>query len=91
MVNDVNDLIEKNKLLEEENHKLREEIMLLKDKVNKKPLTSTERQKRYYEKNKEKAKERQKKYMESNKEKVKEWNHVSYLKKKNKLKEQIKE
>jgi hypothetical protein len=71
---DYDDLINKNKELEE---KL-------------KSYTSNHRHKKYYENNTEIVKERAKKYMdkvkESNPEKLKEWRHNAYIKRKEKNK-----
>ena len=75
-----------------ENKMLKEEILLLKEKLEK---YSTQH-KKYYETNKEfvieKAKNRLKKITEDNPEKIKEYRRRAYLKRKEKLKnEEIKE
>jgi hypothetical protein len=73
-------LIIKNKILEEENTKLKELL-----------YKYTHSQKEYYEKNKEavneKAKERLKKLAEDNPDKLKEYRRNAYLKRKEKMKE----
>jgi hypothetical protein len=79
------DIISENKLLKEEN-------ILLKEKLDK----YMSQHKNYYENNKqiinEKAKQRLKKISEENPEKIKEYRRNAYLKRKEKLKnENIKE
>ena len=73
-------LIIKNKILEEENTKLKEQLDKYKNL-----------HKPYYEKNKEivneKAKERLKKLAEDNPDKLKEYRRNAYLKRKEKMKE----
>ena len=77
---DNKDLIIKNKILEDENIKLKEQLHKY-----------THSQKEYYEKNKEivmqKASENKKKIKETNPEKIKEYAKRAYLKRKEKLKE----
>jgi hypothetical protein len=75
-----------------ENKMLKEEILLLKEKLEK----YATQHKKYYETNKEivieKAKNRLKKITEENPEKIKEYRRRAYLKRKEKLKnEEIKE
>jgi len=75
-----------------ENKMLKEEILLLKEKLEK----YMSQHKNYYENNKEivieKAKNRLKKIAEENPEKIKEYRRNAYLKRKEKLKnENIKE
>lgn len=74
----IEELIIKNKLLEDENTKLKEQLQKY-----------THSQKEYYEKNKElvmlKASENKKKLKETNPEKIKEYARRAYLKKKEKL------
>jgi hypothetical protein len=75
-----------------ENKMLKEEILLLKEKLEK----YMSQHKKYYETNKEivieKAKNRLKKITEENPEKIKEYRRNAYLKRKEKLKnENIKE
>ena len=76
---DNKDLIIKNKILEDENIKLKEQLHKY-----------THSQKEYYEKNKEiviqKATENKKKIKETNPEKIKEYAKRAYLKRKDKLK-----
>ena len=73
------DIISENKLLKEEN-------ILLKEKLDK----YMSQHKNYYENNKEiineKAKQRLKKISEENPEKIKEYRRTAYLKRKEKLK-----
>ncbi len=75
-------LLDKIKLLEEENEKLKNQL----ENYN-------NSRKSYYEKNKEivnqKAKDRLKKLAEENPEKLKEINRKAYLKRKERLKENI--
>ena len=75
-----------------ENKMLKEEILLLKERLDK----YSNQHKKYYETNKElineKAKHRLKKIAEENPEKIKEYRRNAYLKRKEKLKnENIKE
>jgi hypothetical protein len=74
--------------LKEENKKLTEEIIALKEKLN--LYTNGERHKRYYKKNSEIVKQKAKEYMdkikESNPDKLKEWRHTAYINRKEKLK-----
>ena len=73
----------------EENKRLKEENALLKEKLDK----YVNHHKNYYENNKEivneKAKERLKKLAEENPEKLKEYRRNAYLKRKEKLKNQV--
>ena len=73
----------------EENERLKEENALLKEKLDK----YINNHKNYYENNKEivneKAKERLKKLAEENPDKIKEYRRNAYLKRKEKLKNQI--
>lgn len=75
--------------LVEENEKLKNEIIELKEQLKKYTYGNTHR--RYYEKNKEKVKEGGANYLkklkEENPEKLKEYRRTAYLNKKNKLKE----
>jgi hypothetical protein len=73
----------------QENIKLKEENALLKEKLEK----YMSQHKNYYENNKEivneKAKQRLKKLSEENPEKIKEYRRNAYLKRKEKLKNEI--
>jgi len=73
----------------QENIKLKEENALLKEKLEK----YMSQHKNYYENNKEivneKAKQRLKKLSEENPEKIKEYRRNAYLKRKEKMKNQI--
>ena len=73
----------------QENFKLKEENALLKEKLEK----YMSQHKNYYENNKEiineKAKQRLKKLSEENPEKIKEYRRNAYLKRKEKLKNEI--
>jgi hypothetical protein len=73
----------------QENIKLKEENTLLKEKLEK----YMSQHKNYYENNKEiineKAKQRLKKLSEENPEKIKEYRRNAYLKRKEKLKNEI--
>jgi hypothetical protein len=73
----------------EENKRLKEENALLKEKLDK----YINHHKNYYENNKEiineKAKERLKKIAEENPDKIKEYRRNAYLKRKEKLKNQV--
>ena len=73
----------------QENTKLKEENALLKEKLEK----YMSQHKNYYENNKEiineKAKQRLKKLSEENPEKIKEYRRNAYLKRKEKLKNEI--
>jgi hypothetical protein len=73
----------------QENIKLKEENALLKEKLEK----YMSQHKNYYENNKEivneKAKQRLKKLSEENPEKIKEYRRKAYLKRKEKLKNEI--
>jgi hypothetical protein len=72
-----------------ENKLLREENAILKEKLNK----YINQHKNYYENNKdiinEKAKQRLKKISEENPDKIKEYRRTAYLKRKEKLKNEI--
>ena len=72
-----------------ENKLLREENAILKEKLNK----YTNQHKNYYENNKdiinEKAKQRLKKISQENPDKIKEYRRTAYLKRKEKLKNEI--
>ncbi len=79
MTDDGSNVIDEISKLKNENNELKKKLQ---------SYTNTERQKKYYENNKdivkEKAKEYMKKIKETNPEKIKEWSHNAYLKKKNK-------
>ena len=84
----VDEIITKNKLLEEENKKLQDELMNTKEHLKK----YTNNTKRYYEKNKEEIIQKVKDYREITNyvvppEVIKERNKKAYLKRKEKLKE----
>jgi hypothetical protein len=88
----VDELINKNKLLEEENAKLEEKLKTTQEHLKK--YTAPASRQVYYEKNKEVIKERVKKYIEDKNykptpEQKKEYNKQSYLKRK--LKNEIEE
>jgi hypothetical protein len=90
----VDELINKNKLLEEENAKLMEKLKSTQEHLKK--YTAPASRQLYYEKNKEVIKERVKKYIEDKNykptpEQKKEYNKQSYLKRKEKLKNEIEE
>ena len=85
----VDEIIRKNKLLEEENKKLQEELNQTKQHLN----IYTMKNKKYYENNKEEHKQRVKEYKEKTNysanlscEKKKEYARRAYLNKKDKLK-----
>ena len=87
----VDEIINKNKLLEEENKKLQEELTHIKDHLKK--YTAPASRKIYYENNKEEHKQRVKEYKEKtnysanlSSEKKKEYARRAYLNKKEKLK-----
>ncbi len=87
----VDEIITKNKLLEEENKKLQDELINTKEQLKK----YTNNTKRYYDKNKEEIIQKVKEYKEKNNyipppvspEVIKERNKKAYLKRKEKLKE----
>ena len=84
------ELLLKNKLLEEENKKLQDELMITKEHL--KTYTAPSRSKTYYENHKEEIKQKVKEYRETTNyvvstEKIKEKNKKAYLKRKEKLKE----
>jgi hypothetical protein len=85
----MNDIIIENKLLKEENEKLKLEIFELNEKLKK--YTNSQGHKKYYEKNKniviEKSKTYLQKLKEENPEKLKEYRKTAYLNRKNKKKE----
>jgi hypothetical protein len=87
----VDEIINKNKLLEEELQKTKDELIQTKEHL--KQYTAPISRKIYYEKNKEKEKQRAKEYKEKtnysanlSNEKKKEYAHRAYLNKKEKLK-----
>ena len=87
----VDEIINKNKLLEEENKKLQEELIQTKEHLKK--YTAPASRKVYYENNKEEHKQRVKEYKEKtnysanlSSEKKKEYARRAYLNKKEKLK-----
>jgi len=71
----------------EDNKSLKKKVEELEEKL--KTYTNTERNKKYYEKNKETIKEKAKEYNQKikfeNPEKLKEWRHTAYINRKNKL------
>jgi hypothetical protein len=87
----IDDIITKNKLLEEENKKLQDELVVTKEHLK----TYTNNTKRYYDKNKEEIKKKVKEYREKTNyiappvlpEIIKERNRKAYLKRKEKLEE----
>ena len=90
----VDEIITKNKLLEEKNAKLEEELQATKEHLKK--YTAPVSRKEYYINNKEVIKERVKKYNEDKNykptpEQKKEYNKQSYLKRKEKLKKEMEE
>lgn len=90
----VDEIIIKNKLLEEELQKTKDE--LIKTKEHLKKYTSPTSSKIYYEKHKELVKERVKKCREktnykSTPEQRKEYNRLSYLRRKEKLQKELEE
>jgi hypothetical protein len=90
----LDELINKNKLLEEENTKLEEKLKATQEHLKK--YTAPASRQVYYEKNKDVIKERVKKYNEDTNykptpEQKKEYNKQSYLKRKEKLKNVIEE
>lgn len=70
---------------------LKNKIKELEEKLKK--YTNNERHIKYYEKNKDKIKEKSKKYMEqikeTNPDKLKGWRHNAYMKRNEKLKQQM--
>ena len=90
----VDEIIIKNKLLEEKNAKLEEELQATKEHLKK--YTAPASSKVYYEKHKEAQKQRVRIYKETTNykptpEQKKEYNKQSYLKRKEKLKNEIEE
>jgi hypothetical protein len=87
------ELIEKNKLLLEENEQLKLEIYELNEKLMK--YTNSKGHKKYYEKNKNIVMEKSKSYLQKlkqeNPDKLKEYAKRAYLKKKEKLKKELEE
>ena len=86
----IEELLLKNKLLEEENKKLQDELQTT--KVHLKTYTAPSRSKTYYENHKEEIKQKVKEYRETTNyvvstEKIKEKNKKAYLKRKEKLQE----
>jgi cell division septum initiation protein DivIVA len=83
------ELIEQNKVLIEENEKLKLEIDELNEKLKK--YTNSQGHKKYYEKNKNIVMEKSKSYLqklkEENPDKLKEYRKTAYLNRKNKKKE----
>lgn len=85
------ELLIKNKFLEEENKKLQDELIITKEHLK----TYTNNTKRYYDKNKEEIKKKVKEYKEKSNyvppsvspEIIKERNRKAYLKRKEKLEE----
>lgn len=86
----VDELLQKNKLLEEENMKLRNELNETKEKLKK--YTAPLRNKTYYENNKDEHKQRVKEYKEKTNYSTnlsvekREYARTAYLNKKEKLK-----
>ena len=87
----VDEIITKNKLLEEENKKLQDELIQTKEHLKK--YTAPASRQVYYENNKEKEKQRAKEYKEKtnysanlSSEKKKEYARRAYLNKKEKIK-----
>jgi len=74
------------KKLEEENNKLKEELLQTKEHLKK--YTAPSRSKRFYENHKEELLNNMKKYAPTP-EKIKETNRKAYLKRKEKLKKEI--
>jgi hypothetical protein len=90
----VDEIITKNKLLEEENKKLQDELIQTKEHLKK--YTAPASRKVYYENNKEKEKQRAKEYKEKTNykptpEQKKEYNKQSYLRQKEKHKKEMEE
>ena len=90
----VDEIIIKNKLLEEENKKLQDELIQTKEHLKK--YTAPASRKVYYENNKEKEKQRAKEYKEKTNykptpEQKKEYNKQSYLRQKEKHKKEMEE
>lgn len=83
------ELIEQNKVLIEENEKLKLEIDEINEKLKK--YTNSQGHKKYYEKNKNIVMEKSKSYLqklkEENPDKLKEYRKTAYLNRKNKKKE----
>jgi hypothetical protein len=79
---------EKIKELEEENNKLKEELLQTKEHLKK--YTAPSRSKRFYENHKEELLNNMKKYTPTP-EKIKETNRKAYLKRKEKLKKELEE
>ena len=89
-----NEIITKNKLLEEELQKIKDELIQTKEHLKK--YTAPVSRKEYYINNKEVIKERVKKYNEDKNykptpEQKKEYNKKSYLNRKEKLKKEMEE
>ena len=87
----VDEIITKNKLLEEENKKLQDELIQTKEHLKK--YTAPASRQVYYENNKEKEKQRAKEYKEKtnysanlSSEKKKEYARQAYVNKKEKIK-----
>ena len=90
----VDDIITKNKLLEEELQKTKDELIQTKEHLKK--YTAPASSKIYYDKHKELVKERVKKCREktvykSTPEQRKEYNKLSYLRRKEKLQTELEE
>ena len=90
----VDEIITKNKLLEEHNVKLEQELQLTKEHLKK--YTAPSSRKEYYEKNKDSIKKRVKKYNEDKNykptpEQKKEYNKQAYLRRKEKLQKELEE
>jgi len=90
----VDEIITKNKLLEEHNVKLEQELQLTKEHLKK--YTAPSSRKEYYEKNKDSIKKRVKKYNEDKNykptpEQKKEYNKQAYLRRKEKLQTELEE
>ena len=90
----VDEIITKNKLLEEELQKTKDELIQTKEHLKK--YTAPTSRKVYYENNKEKEKQRAKEYKEKTNykptpEQKKEYNKQSYLRQKEKHKKEMEE
>ena len=90
----VDEIIIKNKLLEEELQKTKDELINTKEHLKK--YTAPASRKIYYEKNREIEKQRAKEYKEktnykSTPEQRKEYNKLSYLRRKEKLQKELEE
>ena len=81
----IDELIHKLKITEEENKKLQDELIQTKEHLKK--YTAPSRSKTFYENHKEELLEKMKKYTPSP-EKIKEKNRKAYLKRKEKLAQQ---